>query len=876
MKKEELVFLGEQLIWGNIGNLAIAMAFATAFMAFLSYSFSIKNTIQGIVDWKKLGRVSFILHGLSVFTIIGVLFYILVNHRFEYQYAWQHTSKDLPFKYIFAAFWEGQEGSFLLWTFWLVVISFVLMFTAKEWEGRVMTIFAIVQMFLISMILGIVIEIPGVFDYKFGSNPFILFRENAQFSNIPILSEYTVENGVKVNHYLSKLDGRGLNPSLQNYWMTIHPPTLFLGFALTLVPYLFAVAGLWSGKLSEWTRPATPWAFVGVAILGGGVLMGGAWAYEALNFGGFWAWDPVENSSLVPWLTLVAAGHLMLVPKNKGVNLKAAIMMALLSFLLVLYSTFLTRSGVLGDASVHSFTDLGMTGQLLVYLFFFIALPSFLGFPKIGQRLIYFLVLALVVVLGQVFDVLIYLMLIATLFFLLKPIFIRGKNETYFPKKQDDHIYSREFWIFVGALIITASAVHLTAVTSIPVINKIFNTKNAPVGIDGYNNIQVIFALFITFFMAAVQFLRYKQEKAAKFWLNIIRSFIASLVLVIIGLLVFEKFSNPVYIAIVFTSIFAILGNVDYLIQYVKTNWKLMGPSIAHIGFGMIILGAVISAGHKTIISENNNGIRLEMLNEEFKNNENIMLHQHDTVQMGPYYLCFVNDTLKNNIAYYQIDYLQKQESGTFKKLFTLYPRLLTNERMGNVPVPSTKHFLHKDIFTHVTYVDLAKVKRKSNPNESAIQQEKERQHFTLEKGDTIFGTSFYIVFEGFEALSDIEHVEENQPLSVTLRGSFVVKNFKGASDTIRPIYEVKNNMLHTEKDFSKTFGIEMEVEKILDDKKIEVAMREVKEDANNFIIMQAIIFPGINILWTGCFLMVFGTFFAVIRRISLIKRTRE
>jgi cytochrome c-type biogenesis protein CcmF len=391
----------------------------------------------------------------------------------------------------------------------------------------------------------------------------------------------------------------------------------------------------------------------------------------------------------------------------------------------------------------------------------------------------------------------------------------------------------------------------------------------APVKMDDYNLIQAVFALFITMLMAAVQYLRYKQDTAGKFWINILRSLIVSILLVIVGLLVFEEFRNPLYITVVLTSLFAVLGNLDYIIQYLRKNWKLAGPSIAHIGFGLVILGAVISAGHKTIISENNNGIRLELLNEEFKNNENIMLHQHDTVQMGPYYLTFVNDTMKGHIAYYQIDYLEKKEDGSFTKSFTLYPKLITNDRMGNVPEPSTKHYFHKDVFTHVTYVDLAKVKAKSDPQQASMQQEKERQHFTLEKGDTIFGTSFFIVFQGFEALSDIDHVDESQPLSVTLRGLFLVQDFKKSIDTIRPIYEVKDNMLRTEKDYSEKFGIEMEVEKILDDKQIEVAMREVKSENENFIIMQAIIFPGINILWSGCFLMVFGTFFAVVRRLG-------
>ncbi len=876
METEKLVYAGEQLIWGQVGNMAISMAFATAFMAFLFYSFSVKNSIKGLLDWKLLGRVSIILHGIAVFTIIGVLFHIMIDHRFEYQYAWQHTSKTLPFKYIFAAFWEGQEGSFLLWTFWLVIIGTVLMFTSKEWEGRVMTIFAIVQMFLISMILGIVIDLPFLEEYKLGSNPFILFRDNPQFANIPIMHDFTIENGVKVNHYLEKISNstvippRGLNPALQNYWMTIHPPTLFLGFALTLVPYLFAVAGLWSGKLSEWTKPAIPWAFIGIAVLGGGVLMGGAWAYEALNFGGFWAWDPVENSSLVPWLTLLGAGHLMLVPKNKGINLKAAIVFSLTSFLLVLYSTFLTRSGVLGEASVHSFTDLGMTGQLLVYLFFFMALPSFLGLHKISHRINFVAILLGVLALGILFNITIYLMLLAAVFFLVKPIFVGRNDPNYFPKdKKDDPIFSREFWLFIGALLINATAVHLTYETSMPVVNKIFGSKYAPTKISEYNLIQGVFVLFITLLMASVQFLLYKQEGAKKFWRNISRSFIAAIVLVITGIIIFPEFRDPLYISIVFTSMFGILGNVDYIIQFVKKKWKLIGPSLAHIGFGMIILGAVISAGHKKIISENTNGINLQMLNAEFKNNENIMLHQHDTVQMGPYYLTFVNDTLKGHIAYYQIDYLEKQKDGSLKKAFTLFPKLITNDRMGNVPEPSTKHYLTKDIFTHVTYVDLAKVKRKSSKTEMQMQVEKETQHFTLEKNDTIFGTSFYIVFEGLEALSSIDKVNGADPLTVTLRGSFVVRNFKGDVDTIRPIYDVKDNRVNTEKGVSQKFGIEMEIEKI-NEKDIEVAMREIKDDqSNNFIIMQAIIFPGINILWMGCFLMVFGTLFAVVRRLT-------
>src|SRR5207253_3850190 len=116
--------------------------------------------------------------------------------------------------------------------------------------------------------------------------------------------------------------------------MTIHPPTLFLGFALTVVPFAYAIAGLWKKKYNEWIKPALPWAFLGVMILGTGVLMGGAWAYEALSFGGFWAWDPVENASLVPWLTFVGAAHLMLIFKNRQHSIVSTYIFTIVTFLL--------------------------------------------------------------------------------------------------------------------------------------------------------------------------------------------------------------------------------------------------------------------------------------------------------------------------------------------------------------------------------------------------------------------------------------------------------------------------------------------------------------------------------------------------------------
>lgn len=855
----EIQYNGENLWLGIIGNLFIALSFSAAFLATVSYFMAGRN---GLIHtgWKRLGRIGFMLHSLGVLGIIGTLFYILLAHRFEYHYAWQHSSRDLPSQYVFAAFWEGQEGSFLLWTFWHVVIGNILIWRSREWEPRVMAIFSVVQVFLASMVIGAIIDIPGLVQYKIGSNPFILTREHPSMAGLPFLNN---------PDYLLKLDGRGLNPSLQNYWMTIHPPTLFFGFALTLVPYAYALAGIANKKYTEWFAPALPWTFVGIAVLGTGILMGGAWAYEALNFGGFWAWDPVENSSLVPWLTLVGGGHLMLIKKNKGTSLFVAFFLIIISFVLVLYSTFLTRSGVLGDASVHSFTDLGMTGQLLMYLFFFMWLPVVLIIPSFQSRLLYSSLSLVLLLLGF------YLNFNSTikilyLVFGLGSLGLAGylANRQFPQETQGESAFSREFFMFIGSLLLLISGLHLTFETSKPVINKLIGTNYAPGNIDTYNKVQAVLAILITIMMGVSQFLLYKKNILDVFWGKIMRSIIIAAGLTLLAGLIFKEFNNPQYILLCFASGFTVIANADYIIRYLRKNLKMAGASLAHIGFGMIILGAVISAGHKKFISQNANRINLESLNPDFKNNENIMLHRGDTVPMYKYYLSYQGDTLIGNVAHYRVDYFTLKNS-RLEKAFTLYPKLIMNERMGNSPEPATKHFIDKDIFTHVTYVDVEKLKRKKN-NEQP--QYSDPQHFTIQEKDTVFGTRFYIVFEGLQAETPLDETSQTDSLFIQLKGVFSVYNVRGQLlDQIYSQYEIRNNYVYTKPGIGEDTGLKIELERINpQDRTVEVNMSELKGGKmNDFIIMQAIIFPGINILWAGCVLMVLGIFLAVYYRLT-------
>ncbi len=220
------------LFIGKLGHLFVIISFVSALLASVSYlGSSISKTGDRITGWRNNGRFFFYLHALTVMGILVTLFVIIGGNYFEYHYAWSHSSKYLPFYYKIAAFWEGQEGSFLLWAFWHVVIGLFLIRYSKSWEAPVMTIFTFVQAFLVSMILGV-----AIFGHKIGSSPFMLIRDVLKD---PIF---------KINPNFIPADGSGLNPLLQNYWMVIHPPTLFLGFALTIVPFSFAIASLWSKK----------------------------------------------------------------------------------------------------------------------------------------------------------------------------------------------------------------------------------------------------------------------------------------------------------------------------------------------------------------------------------------------------------------------------------------------------------------------------------------------------------------------------------------------------------------------------------------------------------------------------------------------------
>lgn len=261
---------------------------------------------------------------------------LFLARRFDVAYVNSYSSLDLAPWFALAASWAGQPGSFLIWALLAALGAPLLARQARDWEAPVMSVYMALLFVLLLFVLLLTPFAPTV-DPLTGAR-------------------------------IMPSDGAGLNPLLHNPWMIVHPPVLFAGYALAAAPFAFAVAALLRRDSERWVHLALPWTLAAWTVLGLALLLGGYWAYETLGWGGYWGWDPVENSALVPWLVLTALLHGMIVQRRSGVLRRTNLSLALLLYPLIIYATFLTRSGVYANFSVHSFVAEGLFGWLAGYL----------------------------------------------------------------------------------------------------------------------------------------------------------------------------------------------------------------------------------------------------------------------------------------------------------------------------------------------------------------------------------------------------------------------------------------------------------------------------------------------------------------------------
>jgi cytochrome c-type biogenesis protein CcmF len=817
------VFQGEHLLPGNLGQIFVILSFGSALLSATSYYFATTNTNKLDTSWLKMGRWAFFINSASILGVGVSLFYIIYNHFFEYHYAWSYTSRSLPVYYLVSGFWNGQEGGFLLWTFWQAVLGNILIWRAKSWEKPVMTIVAFSQVFLASMMLGI--EFLGA---RIGSSPFLLLRNSG--IEAPIFSRPDYLSFIK--------DGQGMNPLLQNYWMVIHPPTLFLGLASVVVPFAYAIAGLWQKRYKEWVAPAISYALFAAMILGTGVIMGSLWAYESLNFGGFWAWDPVENASIFPWLTLLAGLHVLIVFKNTGHSYFTATFLVLISFVMVLYSSFLARSGILGETSVHAFTDLGMFWQLVAYILVFLVLS------------IYLLV-------------------------------IRFKEMPI--TKKDEETYSREFWMFVGAIFLGLSCFHLLLVTSIPVWNAMFGTKVAPPAdlVGHYNIIQASFAMVITLLTGFSQFMKYKKTDVTRFFITTLVYFVfAALVTALVVYASGLYKLHFVFILVMFGSLYSILANGKVLADAVKGKFKLAGSAVAHIGFSLMLVGALIAAGTRGVVSKNDKGIVNVSGFDKAAGDarENIMIYKNEPVKMGDYTVTYIGDSTSEPNHFYKVDYKRYDNTGKLKEEFVLMPKVQINPQLGLAVSPDTKHYLLHDLYTHITALPPMPQSSSADPQAGAAHgEENDDKNYEapvtheVAPGDTIRFREGYMILKSLAKETSIQNI----PLTandVAVGAKLEVFSHDKTYDA-EPVYMIKNKSVF---DFARKVddvGLKLRLTKIIPEKgKVEITVYQQPEKLKPWIVMRALDFPYINFLWAGTLIMIIGFLLSIFRRNKELK----
>lgn len=285
--------------------------------------------------WLKTARNATLLVGITTNIALVCLGYLFYISDFSVKYVWQFSNRAMESNYKVSAIWGGMDGSMLLWCGFLAIAAAIVAYLVNQYPKALVSwalaILNVATFFFLTIVV-------------FYTNPF-------RYLGQPFIPP----------------DGNGLNPLLQNIYMQIHPPSLYVGFTLFTVPYAFCLGALLAGeKSNEWIRLTRRWTLVGWAFLTAGIMLGGHWAYLELGWGGFWAWDPVENASFMPWLTATAFLHSVMVQERKNMLKMWNVWLIVLTYALTIFGTFLTRSGVV--QSVHAFAETDVGEVFLQYL----------------------------------------------------------------------------------------------------------------------------------------------------------------------------------------------------------------------------------------------------------------------------------------------------------------------------------------------------------------------------------------------------------------------------------------------------------------------------------------------------------------------------
>ncbi|MEN3045452.1 MAG: cytochrome c-type biogenesis CcmF C-terminal domain-containing protein [Candidatus Hydrothermales bacterium] len=487
----------------------------SAFICFLLSTILFINYLSKRKDtFIEAGKRATLLGSIFVILASFSLWYLLLASDFRVMYVANYTSRNLPFIYKFSAFWAGMDGSMLFWVLILSIYFLIYMFSVKnENLHRIIsyTVISIVNLFFIFMTI-------------FFTNPFKTL-------------------------FFTPSDGKGLNPLLQNVWMLIHPVAIYLGYVGFTIPFSYAVSVFIKGEKKEWATEIRKWTLISWLFLSIGIVLGGRWAYVELGWGGYWAWDPVENASLLPWLTSTAFIHTLFIQEKRGTLKLWNLSLIIITFILVITGTYITRSGIL--SSVHAFAE------------------SEIG-PYFG------------------------VFIITNLVFLIFAIIKFGKR---FSKSGESFkLLGLEELILIFVFSLIAITLITLFGTFYPIISELFTGQKITVTTLFFDKATSPFFLIILLLLGLFIYSFYSYDNLSKIFL-----LISLLISIIVSFNVFIKISNHLGVVLGYgLSTFAFLSNIYYYIKEVKKTKSFirkMGPFLIHIGVVITAIGIISSYG---------------------------------------------------------------------------------------------------------------------------------------------------------------------------------------------------------------------------------------------------------------------------------------
>jgi cytochrome c-type biogenesis protein CcmF len=536
----------------NVGALAVLLAFCISFYAIVA---SVAGRLKNKPFLVLSGERALLAVWLLISTAAGILIYSLMTGDMRMAYVASHTNRAMPIFYKFSAWWGGQEGSLLFWSWILSTYGAVVVLTGRGKHRVLMpwvvAILSTVQLFFLTLNAFVV-------------SPFQVLALDKVVTSVP--------------------DGMGLNPLLQYWAMVIHPPMLYLGYVGFAVPFAFAMASLISKAPGDsWIHTTRRWTIVTWLFQGTGIMLGSAWAYHVLGWGGYWMWDPVENASLLPWLAATAFLHSVMMQEKKGMMKVWNMVLIAATFFLCIYGTFLTRSGII--SSVHAFAE-----------------------SPIGKYFVSFLAIGIAATVWLILDRLHYL---------------RSEAEL-------ESVVSRESSFLFNNLVLLASCFAVLWGTMFPVISEKFATEKISLDAVWFNRLMVPIGLFLLFLTGVGPLFAWRRTSMESLRKNFQWPGVG--MLVVVAALFIGGMRYPYSIislglcffvmATIFMEFFrgskAInektnVGLIPAMIELTHRNTRRYGGYLVHMGIVLMFIGWSGHPFNQTVIGEVNKGDTLRV-----------------------------------------------------------------------------------------------------------------------------------------------------------------------------------------------------------------------------------------------------------------------